>query len=71
MIPQKKIEAEIQTVFKKIKTNLTLKEYSPLYSTGSCPGKLYGNAKIHKNLPTDNVNKLPMRSIVSKINTST
>ena len=69
--PTKKIEAKIQRVLRKIKTNLTSQEYSRLYPTGSCPGKFYGTIKIHKILPTDNVDKLPIRPIVSNINTST
>ena len=63
--------AKIQRVLRKIKTNLISQEYSGLYPTGSCPGKIYGTAKIHKILPTDNVDKLPIRQIVSNINTST
>ena len=69
--PTKKIEAKIQRVLRKIKTNLTSQEYPRLYPTGSCPEKFYGTAKIHKILPTDNVDKLPIRPIVSNINTST
>ena len=56
---------------RKIKTNLKSEEYSRLYPTGSCPGKFYVTAKIHKILPTDNVDKLSVRPIVSNINTST
>ena len=67
----KKIEAKIQRVLRKIKTNITSQDYSRLYPTGSYPGKFYGTAKIHKILPTDNVDKLRIRPIVSNINTST
>ena len=56
---------------RKIETNLTSQEYSRLYPTGSCPGKFYSTAKIQKILPTDNVDKQPIRPIVSNINTST
>ena len=56
---------------RKIKTNLKSEEYSRLYPTGSCLGKFYVTAKIHKILPTDNVDKLSVRPIVSNINTST
>ena len=59
--PTKKIEVKIQRVLRKIETYLTSQEYSRLYPTGSCSGKLYGTAKIHKILPTDNVDKMPMR----------
>ena len=68
---RKKMSAKIQRVLRKIKTNLKSEEYSRLYPTGSCPGKFYVTAKIHKILPTDNVDKLPVRPIVSNINTST
>ena len=69
--PTKKIEAKIKTVLRKIKTNLTSQEYSHLYPTVSCPGKFYGTAKIYKIFPTDNFDKMPIRPIVSNINTST
>ena len=69
--PTKKIEAKIQRVLWKTKTNLTSQEYSRLYPTGSCPGIFYGTANIHKILPTDNVDKLSIRPITSNINTLT
>ena len=69
--PTKKIEAKIQRGLRKIKTNSTSQEYSRLYPTGSCPGKFYGTAIIDKILRTDKVDKLPIRPIVSNINTST
>ena len=56
---------------RKIKTNLTLQEYSRLHPTGSWLGKLYGTTKIHKVLPIDNIEKLLVRPIVSSINNST
>ena len=69
--PIKKIEPTIQMLLGKIKTNLTSQEYSRLYPADSYAGKFYGTAKIHQILPTDNVDKLPIRSIVSDISTST
>ena len=63
--PTKKIEAKIKRVLRENKTNLTSQEYSRLYPTVSCPVKFYGTIKIHKILPTDNVDKLPIRPIVS------
>ena len=66
MIPQSR-----SRLLRRIKTNLILQEYSRLYPTGSCPEKFYGTGKTHKILPTDNVDKLPIRPIVSNINTST
>ena len=56
---------------RNIKTNLTTQGHSRLYPTGSCPGKFYGTAKIHKILPIDNVDQLPIRPIVSNVDTST
>ena len=46
--PTKQIETKIQRVLRKIKTNISLQEYSRLYPTGSSPGKFCGTAKIHK-----------------------
>ena len=72
MIPHtKKIEAKIRRVLRKTKTNLTSQEYSRLYRTGSCPGKFYSTPKMYKILPTDSVDKLPIRPILSNINTLT
>ena len=69
--PSKQIETKIQRVLRKIKRNISLHEYSRLYPTGSSPGKFYGTAKIHKLLPTDNIEKLPIRPIVPNVNTPT
>ena len=69
--PTKQIETKIQRVLRKIKTNISLQEYSRLYSTGSFPGKFYGTAKIPKLSPTDGMEKLPIRPIVSNVNTPT
>ena len=59
----KQIETKIQRVLKKIKANISLQEYSRLYPTGSSPGKFYGTTKI------DSMEKLPIRPIVSNVNT--
>ena len=69
--PTKQIETKIQRVLRKIQTNISLQEYSRLYPIGSSPGKFYGTAKIHKLSPTDNIEKLPIRPIVSNVNTPT
>ena len=69
--PTIKIKAKIQRVLRKIKTYLTSQKQSPLYPTGFCPRKFYDTAKIHKILFTGNVHKLPIRPMVSNINTST
>ena len=41
-----------------------------MYPTGSCPRVFNCTPKIHKVLPTDNIDKLPIRTIVSNIHTS-
>ena len=43
---------------------------STLFPSGSCPGKFYGTAKIHKFL-TNNFDDLPPRPIISNIKTAT
>ena len=67
--PSKQIETKIQRVLRIIKINISLHEYSRLYPTGPSPGKFHGAAKIHKLLPTDSIEKLPIRPIVSNVNT--
>ena len=67
--PSKQIETKIQRVLRKIKINISLHEYSRLYPTGPSPGKFHGAAKIHKLLPTDSIEKLPIRPIASNVNT--
>ena len=69
--PTKKTEAKIQRVLRKIESKLTIQEYHRLYSTGSCPGKFYGAAKIHKSKLNDKLYQLPIRPIVSNIGTAT
>ena len=44
--------------------------YSKLYPSGSCPGKFYGIAKMHK-LLANNVDDLPLRPVISNIGTVT
>ena len=43
----------------------------PLYPTGSCPGKFYATAKLHKLPVNDKIDDLPIILIVSNINTAT
>ena len=45
--------------------------YQKLYPTGSSPGKFYGTSKIHKLPPNQSIDELPLRSIISNINTAT
>ena len=69
--PTKQIKTKIQQVLKKIKTNISSQGYARLYPTGSSPCKFYGTAKIHTLSPTDDIEKLPIRPIVSNNNTPT
>ena len=61
----------MQCILRKLKSKITDQEYKHLYPTGSQPGKLYGTAKMHKLPVNGNLNDLPLRPIVSNINTST
>ena len=58
-------------MLRKIKPKLSEHEYKVLYSSGSSPGKFYGTAKIHKVSGNGNIDQLPIRSIVSNLNTAT
>ena len=69
--PTDKFERKLQRFIKKLKQKLPLNIYSKIYSSGSCLGKFYGTAKIHKMSPNDSVQHLPIRPIVSNIGTAT
>ena len=69
--PTKTMERKVQNILRKINSKLTINEYKQLYSSGSSPGKCYGTAKIHKLSDDDNVEKLPIRPIISNIGTAT
>ena len=69
--PAKTVESKIQRVFRKLKTKIPDQEYKHLYPTGSQPEKFYGTVKMHKLPVNENFNHLPLRPIVSNINTST
>ena len=68
--PTKTLEGQIQRAVRKIKPHLTEKEYKTVYPSGSRPGKFYGTAKIHKLKANEGVEKLPIRPIISNINTA-
>ena len=70
MIPPKKQE-KIQRILRKMKNILSPQEYLRLYPSGSCPGKFYGTAKVHKISENDTVDELPIRPIVLNIGTAT
>ena len=65
--PTKSIEGKIQRILRKVNNRLSSKEYYQLYPTGSCPGKFYGTAKIHKLPPNGFIDNLPRRPIISTI----
>ena len=69
--PTRTLESKVQRTLQKIKSKFTEQEYKKLYPTGSCPGKFYGTAKIHKIPVNGNIDDLPIRPIVSIINTAT
>ena len=69
--PTKKPEEKIQRILWKMKNRLSPQEYLRLYPSGSCPGKFYGTAKVHKISENDTVDELPIRPIVSNIGTAT
>ena len=67
-----KVEKIIPTFAKvKLKSRLSPYEYKKSYRTGSCPGKFYGTAKLHKLPVNGKIVDLPIRPIVSNINTAT
>ena len=65
MDPTKSIEEKVQRMVRKIKSKLTIQEYKKLYPSGSCPGRFYGTAKLHKIDSKGIVVDLPIRPIIS------
>ena len=57
------MENKVQGTLRKVKSTMPQTFYSKLYPSGSCPGKFYGTAKMHK-LLTNNVDDLPLRPII-------
>ena len=74
--PTQSTEKKVQNLLKSIKDDIGDETYKNIYPSGSNPGKFYGTAKIHK-LSADeernitNVDKVPLRPIVSNIGTAT
>ena len=64
-------EGKIQRMLRRIKPKLSEHDYKVLYSSGSSPGKFYDTAKIHKVYRNGNIDQLPIRPIVSNLNTAT
>ena len=74
--PTHTFEKNVQTALLNIKKAIGEEQYKKIYPSGSNPGKFYGTGKIHKLSEEDernstNVDKLPLRPIVSNIGTAT
>ena len=69
--PTSSLERKVQLILPKIKQKLPTDVYAKLYPTGSSPGKFYGTAKVHKISINDTVKELPLRLIISNLNTAT
>ena len=69
--PTKSLEPKVQRTIRKIKSKLSEQGYKKLHPTGSCPGKFYLITKIHKLPVNGGINELPIRPIVSNLNTTT
>ena len=54
-----------------MKNRLSSQEYLRLYPSGSCPGKFYETAKVHKISENDTVDEPPIHPIFSNIGTAT
>ena len=69
--PMKTTERKVQNVLRNIKPKFSPNEYKQLYRTGSSPVKFYRTAKIHKLSQGDQVEKCPIRPIISNTDTAT
>ena len=69
--PAKTLESKVQRSLRKLKPKLCPYECKKLYPTGSCPGKFYGTAKLHKLPVNGKIDDLPIRPIVSNTNAAT
>ena len=74
--PTGRIEKKVQDTLKGIKKDIGEETYKEIYPSGSNPGKFYGTAKVHKlsnedDMNINNVDRLPLRPIVSNIGTAT
>ena len=68
--PASSLERKGQRTLRKIKQKLPRDVCAKLYRTESFLGKFYGTAKVHKLLITDTFQNLPLRQIISKLNTA-
>ena len=69
--PTKTLESKVQRSLRKLKSKLSPYACKKLYPTGSSPGKFYGTTKLHKLPANGEIDNLPIRPIVSNINTAT
>ena len=74
--PTSSTEKKVQDTLREIKEDIGEETYKKIYPSGSNPGKFYGTAKIHKlsneeDMNINQVDRLPLRPIVSNINTAT
>ena len=72
--PTRLSEGRIQRTIRELFKNKKIKEseYRQLYPVGSCVGRFFGTAKIHKLISSNsNVDELPIRPIVSNLGTAT
>ena len=58
--PTRPTERKLQSLLRRIKSKIPEYLYKQLYPTGSCPGKFYGTAKIHKLKNREGIDKLPL-----------
>ena len=68
--PTAATERKIQKVLRKKKSKFSEQEYKRLYPTGPAPARFYGTAKLHKLKNESTVDDLPIRLIISNINTA-
>ena len=68
--PTAATEQKIQNVLRRIKSKSSEQEYKRFYTTGSATARFYGTAKIRKLKDDRSVDELPIRPIISNINTA-
>ena len=68
--PTAATEQKIQNALRRIKSKFSEQEYKRLYTAGSATAQFYGTAKIHELKNDRSVDELPIRPIISNINTA-
>jgi hypothetical protein len=69
--PTKAFQTQVQDTLRGMKKKFTKKVYRKLYPSSSRPGLYFGLAKVHKLKGSTDVNRLPMRPVISNIGTAT